>query len=51
MVDTFHLFPEFSGLKPNLLKFEITVIVFIKGVQVVFCGMCCVDLKMIHEKY
>ena len=45
MVDTFHLFSEFSGLKPNLSKSEITGIRFLKGVQVVVCGMRCVDLK------
>ena len=45
MVDTFHLFSEFSGLKPNLSKFEITGIGVLKGVQVAVCGMRCVDLK------
>ena len=34
MVDTFHLFSEFSGLKPNLSKFEITGIGVLKRVQV-----------------
>ena len=32
MVDTFHLFSEFSGLKPSLSKCEITVIGVLKGV-------------------
>ena len=45
MVDTFHLFSEFSGLKPNLSKSEITGIGVLKGVQVAVCGMRCVDLK------
>ena len=45
MVDTFHLFSEFSGLKPNLSKFETTGIGVLKGVQVAVCGMRCVDLK------
>ena len=45
MVDTFHLFSEFSGLKPNLSKCEITGIGVLKGVQVAVCGMRCVDLK------
>ena len=45
MVDTFHFFPDFSGLKPNLSKCEITGIGVLKGVQVTFCGMCFVDLK------
>ena len=45
MVDTFHLFSEFSGLKPNLSKCEITGIGVLKRVQVAACGMRCVDLK------
>ena len=45
MVDTFHLFSEFSGLKPNLSKCEITGIGVLKEVQVAVCGMRCVDLK------
>ena len=45
MVDAFHLFSEFSGLKPNLSKCEITGIGVLKGVQVAVCGMRCVDLK------
>ena len=39
MVDTFHLFLDFSGLKPNLSKCEIAAIGVIKGVQVPGCGM------------
>ena len=34
MVDTFHLFSDLSGLKPNLSKFEITGIGVLKRVQV-----------------
>ena len=45
MVDTFHLFLEFSGLKPNLSKCEITGIGVLKGVQIVVCGVRCLDLK------
>ena len=45
MVNTFHLFSEFSRLKPNLSKCEITGIGALKGVQVAVCGMRCVDLK------
>ena len=45
MVDTFHFFSDFSGLKPNLSKCEITDIVVLKGVQVAVCAMRCVDLK------
>ena len=36
---------DFSGLKPNLWKCEITGIWVLKGVQVAVCGMCCVDIK------
>ena len=42
MVGTFHLFQEFSGLKPNLSKCEIRGIGVLKRVQ---CGKRCVDLK------
>ena len=45
MANTFHLFSEFSRLKPNLSKWEITSIGALKGVQVAVCGMRCVDLK------
>ena len=45
MVDNFHLFSEFSRLKPNLPKCEITGIGVLKEVQVAVCGMHCVDLK------
>ena len=44
----FLFFPDSSGLKPNLSKYEITGIGVLKGVQVAVCGMSCVDLKMIH---
>ena len=39
MVDTFHLFSDLSGLKPNLSKFEITGIGVLKRVQVAVWGM------------
>ena len=45
MVDNFHLFSEFSRLKPNLPKCEITGIGVLKEVQLAVCGMHCVDLK------
>ena len=48
MVDTFHFFSDFSGLKPNLSKCEITGIGVLKGAQVTVCDMCCVYLKMIY---
>ena len=45
MVDTFHLFSDFSGLKPNLSKCEITGIGVLKRAQVTVCSMRCVALK------
>ena len=45
MVDVFYLFSYFSGLKPNLKKSEIAGIGALKGVQVAFCGLRCVDLN------
>ena len=46
MVDTFHFFWYFSGLKPNLTKSEISGIGVLKGVQVAVCGMRCTDLNI-----
>ena len=47
MVDTFHFFfSYFSGLKPYLTKSEIAGIGVLKGVQVVVCGMRCIDLNV-----
>ena len=46
MVDTFHFFSYFSGLKPNLTKSEIAGIGVLKGVQVAVCGMRCIDLNV-----
>ena len=45
MVNTFHFFPYFSGLKPNLRKSEIAGIGVLKGFQVAVCGMRCIDLN------
>ena len=45
MVDTFHLFPYFSLLKPNLTKPEILSIGVLKEVQVAVCGMLCINLN------
>ena len=39
-------FSHFSALKPNLAKFEIAGIEVQKEVQVVICGMCCIDLNI-----
>ena len=44
MVNSFHIFSRFSGLRPNLSKCEIAGIGVLKGVKVVVCGMQCVDL-------
>ena len=46
MVDTFLFFPYFSELKPNLTKFEIAVIGVLKEVQILVCGMRCIDLDI-----
>ena len=42
MVYTFHFFQYFSGLKPNLTKFETAGI----WVQVAVCDMHCIDLNI-----
>ena len=40
MVDTFDFLSYFSGLKPNLIKFEIAGIGVLEGVQVtVWCAL------------
>ena len=41
----FSIFSDFSRLKPNLSKCEITSIVVLKGVQVAVCNMRCKDLN------
>ena len=45
MADTFHFFSDFSGLKPNLSKCEITGIEVLKGIQVAVCGVRCTNLN------
>ena len=50
MVDTFHFFSYFSGLKPNLTKSEIAGIEILKGVKVAVCGMCFIDLNIDTSK-
>ena len=45
MVDTFDFLSYFSGLKPNLIKFEIAG----KGVQVTVCGVRCIDLNNLNN--
>ena len=44
LVEVFNTFSLFSGLKSNLKKGKIAGIVAQKGVQVVACGMKCIDL-------
>ena len=46
MVNSFHIFFRFSGLKPNLNKCEIAGIGVLKGVKVAVCGIQCVDLVL-----
>ena len=46
MVDAFYyFFSYFSGLKPNLTKFEIAGIGVLNRVQVPVCGLRCIDLN------
>ena len=44
MVNSFHIFSRFSGLRPNLSKCEIAGIGVLKGVNVAVCGIQCIDL-------
>ena len=46
MVNSFHIFSRFSGLRPNLSKCEIAGIGVLKGVKVAVCGIQCVDLVL-----
>ena len=46
MVNSFHIFSRFSGLRPNLRKCEIAGIGVLKGVKVAGCAMQCVDLVL-----
>ena len=45
LLETFHAFSFFSGLKPNKSKCEIAGIGLLKGVNVALCGMECVNLE------
>ena len=49
MVDTFDFLSYFSGLKPNLIKFEIAGIRVLEGVQVTVCGVRCIDLNNLNN--
>ena len=44
LMNIFDTFSKFSGLKPNKSKCEISGIGALKGVQVAFCSMRCIDL-------
>ena len=44
LMNIFDTFSTFSGLKPSKSKCEIAGIGALKGVQVAFCGMRCIDL-------
>ena len=46
MVNSFHIFSSFSGLRPNLSKCEIAGIGVLKWVKVAVCGIQCVDLVL-----
>ena len=46
MVNSFHIFSTFSGLRPNLSKCEIAGIGVLKGVKVAVYGIQCVDLVL-----
>ena len=46
MVNRFHIFSRFSGLRPNLSKSEIPGIGVLKGVKVTVCVIQCVDLVL-----
>ena len=46
MVNSFHIFSRFSGLRPNLSKCEIACIGVLKGVKVAVCGIQCADLVL-----
>ena len=44
LMNIFNTFSKFSGLKPNKSKCEISGIGALKGVQIAFCSMRCIDL-------
>ena len=45
LLEAFHAFSFFSGLKPNKSKCEIAEIGLLEGVNVALCGMECVNLE------
>ena len=50
MVNSFHIFSRFSGLRPNLSRCEIAGIGVWKGVKVAVCGIQFVDLLLDNIK-
>ena len=42
----FPYYSKYSGHKPNFSKFEIAGIGSLKGIEVAFCGIKCVNLKI-----
>ena len=46
MLDIYSHHSKYSGLKQNLAKCEIAWIGSLKGVEVVVCGITCVNLKV-----
>ena len=46
MVKSFHIFSSFSGLRPNLIKYENAGINVLKGVKVAVYGIQCLDLVL-----
>ena len=51
IVNSFHIFSGFSGLRSNLRKREIGGTGVLKGLRVGVCGIQCVDLVWIPLKY
>ena len=45
LMNELNTFPNFSGLKPDKKKCETACISVLNGVQVVLCGMKCVNLN------
>ena len=46
MINSFHIFSRFSGLRPNLSKCEIVGLGVSKRVKMAVCGTQCVDLAL-----
>ena len=44
LLNTINYFSSFTGLKPNLSKYEVDGIGALKGIKVTICGIKCTDL-------